>query len=441
MRGRAFITLLTTLLLLLAGLAQAQGEPTTLAILPIELPPLGQSIGVTLHLADAAGALLPHRRLLLYLNGEPLGRTHTNSEGVAKARLDEGLPAGGYTLEAAFEGYKAYRPARTATTFTIEPALLTVKTVPPIAGVAFSLDGYVFATQADGVARTSVAQSGVYTLELLPWKDKATRLSFGRWRDGVYEPRRKVELPKDSSLEAGFDVSYLVKTTFVDLAGKSVSPERITELTFKSSYGATHTLRGAQPVWLQANRVLRRTWGLEEKKIRYALESVTVDGSNVVNRGQQRFAVNQTEAWKIELLLYHARFSAADAVFGFPLGDGVSLEYPDGHKKFLKFGADNSVAVGPLARGLYKAQVAGARGMAPPTPIALSRDQTVALKVLSALDMGVGLSLGLVGALGLLLLGRPQLFGLKRARAKPSTPGWTKGAYSAPYPPDRAERR
>lgn len=118
----------------------------------------------------------------------------------------------------------------------------------------------------------------------------------------------------------------------------------------------------------------------------------------------------------------------------------MSLEYPVGDKKFLKFGADDSALVGPLARGLYEAQVTGARGMAPPTPVALSRDQAVDLKVLSALDMGVGLSLGMVGALGLLLLGRPQLFGLKRARAasaRSSAPsGWTKGAYSAPYPPE-----
>ncbi len=428
------------LLLVFAGLAQAQGEATTLSILPIETPPLGQSIGVTLHLADEAGALLPHRRLLLYLNGEPLGRTHTSSEGVAKARLDEGLPAGEYTLEAAFEGYRAYRPTRAATTFTVQPALVTVKTVPPLAGVAFSLDGHIFTTQADGVARTSVAQSGVYTLEVLPWKNQTTRLSFGRWRDGVFDTRRNIELPKDSALEAGFDVSYLVKPTFTDLAGKTVPPERITALTFKSSYGATHTLRGGQPVWLQANRVIRRTWGLEEKGISYALESATIDGSNVVNRGQQRFTVGPKEAWHIELLLYYARFRAVDAVFGFPIGDGVSLEYPDGDKKLLKFGADDSALVGPLARGLYEAQVTGARGMAPPTPVALSRDQTVDLKVLSALDMGVGLSLGMVGALGLLLLGRPQLFGLRRARAasaRPSAPsGWTKGAYSAPYPPE-----
>jgi predicted RNA-binding Zn-ribbon protein involved in translation (DUF1610 family) len=53
--------------------------------------------------------------------------------------------------------------------------------------------------------------------------------------------------------------------------------------------------------------------------------------------------------------------------------------------------------------------VIGAQGFAPPTPIALSRNQDVELMVFSYLDMGVLLSIGAVLALGLLFFGRPHL--------------------------------
>jgi predicted RNA-binding Zn-ribbon protein involved in translation (DUF1610 family) len=62
-----------------------------------------------------------------------------------------------------------------------------------------------------------------------------------------------------------------------------------------------------------------------------------------------------------------------------------------------------------LARGIYRVTVIGAKGYAPPTPIALSRDQNVELMVFSYLDMGVLGSIGVIIALGLLFFGRPHL--------------------------------
>ena len=389
-------------------------QATVITLTPLAAQPLGLSVGVTLTLTDAQGTPLPYRQLEVLIGGNKAKRALTNREGVAKVRLEAGLPAGRYTLEAAFAGYQNYLSSSATTTFTIEPAVLTVRTVPPLAGVNFSLGGRVFSTAADGSGRISVTQSGRYHLEVLPWSTKSARATFIRWDNGIFEAGRNVTLPRDSLLEAGFNVEQLVTPTFVDLEKHPVSARRIAAVTFKSSYGATETFGGTKPVWLQAGQVVRRPTGLEAKKISYVLESVMIDGSNVVNRGQQRFVVNRKGVWKLKLLLYDARFKAIDAVFGFPLGTGVTLEYPDGHTKLLRFGATDTVATGPLARGLYKVQVVGARGMAPLTPVALSRDQAVELKVLSRLDMGVGLGLGFTLALSLLLLGRPQLIGLKR---------------------------
>ncbi len=401
-------------------------KDTVVTFAPLAAQPLGRSVGVSLKLADKQGKLIPYRRLEFFIGGEWIESAHTNSKGIAKIRIDAGLPAGQYTLKAAFDGYKNYLSSSATTTLTFQPAVLTVSTVPPLEGVNFSLDGRVFSTAANGTAQITVSESGVHQLEVLPWSTPSSRATFIRWKNGIFEPSRSVEIPRDRSLEAGFNLEHLVRPTFVSLEDQPVSAERVSEVTLKSSYGAAVSFGGVHPVWLQASQVVRRTTGLEAKEISYALESVEIDGSNVVNRGQQRFLVNRKGIWEIELLLYHARFQAVDAVFGFPLGTGVTLEYPDGDKKFLRFGAADEVKIGPLARGLYKVQVVGARGMAPLTPVALSRDQAVELKVLSRLDMGVGLGLGTFFALSLLLLGRPQLVGLKRKpRSLPASTGRT----------------
>lgn len=408
----------------LLHLAAAQAwleQDTTVSFTPLGAQPLGHSVGVSLQLADTQGKLIPYRQLEVFIDETRIKNTHTNSEGVAKVRLADDLPAGQYALKAVFAGYENYRSSVATTTLSIEPAVLSVSTVPALAGVDFSLDGNVFTTGADGVAQVSVTRSGRYQLAALPWSTKVSRATFIRWKNGIFEASRSVDISGDSFLEAGFNVEHLVKPTFVDLEGQPVSGTRISEVKLKSSYGTTAAFSGTKPVWLPASQVVRRTTGLEPKKISYVLESVMIDGSNVVNRGQQRFLVNRRGGWEIELLLYDARFRAVDAVFGTPLGTGVSLEYPDGDTELLHFNAADKVKVGPLARGLYKVQVVGARGMAPPTPVALSRDQDVELKVLSRLDMGVGLGLGTFFALSLLLLGRPQLVGLKRRSTLPAS--------------------
>ncbi len=100
---------------------------------------------------------------------------------------------------------------------------------------------------------------------------------------------------------------------------------------------------------------------------------------------------------------------ARDALFHFPLGSGIRMEYPDGDVQSYSFDAKEGYKLEGLARGIYRVTVTGAKGMAPITPIALSRDQDVELLVFSYLDMGVFLGIGLFLSLGLLLFGRPYI--------------------------------
>jgi transposase-like protein len=109
-------------------------------------------------------------------------------------------------------------------------------------------------------------------------------------------------------------------------------------------------------------------------------------------------------------LLYSAHFTAYDALFRFPVGSGILIQYPDGRSENLLFGPDGDLKINSLARGLYTVTVMGASGMAPPTPLAMSRNQIVELLVFSHLDMTVLLGFGVVLALGLLFYGRPYLF-------------------------------
>jgi hypothetical protein len=127
-----------------------------------------------------------------------------------------------------------------------------------------------------------------------------------------------------------------------------------------------------------------------------------------VNRNQQSFVPARTQKMRIELLLYPAHFSARDALLDFPLGSRVRLEYPNGRVERHAFGDNAELTLRSLPRGEYVVSVEGP-GITFERPVALSREQTVELEVLSYLD--IGLSLGVLAsiALGLVLVGRPHL--------------------------------
>ena len=113
--------------------------------------------------------------------------------------------------------------------------------------------------------------------------------------------------------------------------------------------------------------------------------------------------------WSIQLRLYSASFTARDALFHFPIGSGIQLSHPDRRAKELSFDHRGKLNVKMLAPGLFHVRVTGARGIAPPTPLAMSRDQDVELLVLSYFDLTVMFGLMAALALGLLFFGRPQL--------------------------------
>jgi hypothetical protein len=290
--------------------------------------------------------------------------------------------------------------------------------------MAFKLDGRRFATRAGGIARIEYDASRPLRDRIVGVDSETSRgikASLARWYGDL-------ETPGENRLIAALSLFYPVAFTFSDLNGKPVLARRVTSVRVRSAHGVVRLFEGKallSPQWLQGSRVVSTPTGPVEKEILYSVERVIVDGANVVNRAQQNFYPRRQREFPITLLFYSARFSARDALFGFPVGSGVRLRHPDGRWTYHHFGSSAEVVVGGLARGEYWVEVDGP-GLSFLRPVTLTRDQETKLEVLSYLD--VVLTLGILGltALGLLYIGRPHLFAFlqpRRVRSLLARPG------------------
>jgi hypothetical protein len=379
----------------------------------VDIQPVGAPLTVDVQMVNQEGRTIPNMVLIVFLNGEQIRRARTDQDGQVSIYLGRNVSVGTYEVQVNFIGTRAYQAVSVTDTVTIRPAHLIVRTVPPLPGISISFAEKIWVTGEDGILQFEVDQLGTHYLKILPLPepepDSPVQIQFARWDDAVFVPERGIEVRGDDEMLVGFELSYLIDKSFVDLAGIAVDPARLTSLTVKSSTGTRYVYEDIQPRWYKASRIVRLRNGLESSPIQYGMESVIIDGTNVVNQNQQRFLVTGKDTWTIELLLYSMRLRGMDAIFGFPIGSSIDLTYPAGRVESFAFDGENGVYLDSLARGLYKVQVKGASGMAPLTPVALSRDQDVELKVLSSLDIAVGIAFGAILAFGLLLYGRPQV--------------------------------
>ena len=400
-------------LVALAPSVRAAGEVATqLSVRPMEPVTVGVAVDVIVDLTTADGAPLADEAVTFIRDGEEVRRTRTDGTGVATLRIGAGLPPGEYGLLVTYAGRTgAYLGASASATLAVVPFDLAIETVPPLPGMVFEFDGARFVAGNDGVARIPVDVAGDHELAVIEdaYRNPDQRAEFSRWNTELFGPRITLRIPFNQSLQAGFDVFFSASQTFLDLEGGEVDPSRVTSLTLRSSIGTTHTHPNGQARWYKANRVVRRVSGLESVAVRYNVDSVEVDGSNVVNSGQQRFLVQPRDTWNIELLLFSAHLAARDAIFGFSIGQAVDVAYPNGTVVRVEPDETGELWARWLARGIYRMTVADAPGWAPVMPVALSRDQDVQLKVISYLDMVVAAIACLGLALGLLHVGRPHL--------------------------------
>jgi hypothetical protein len=296
-------------------------------------------------------------------------------------------------------------PDRAAAQNGSRPGLqrLTLHTVPRIAGVRLRLRGAEYRTDRRGRVTLDVRAfhrarpTGRGYLAFAPPKVLPTRVPGGLEArfGGFYERGRVIAL----------SLYVTIAAEFIDLQGRTVPAGRIGAVDLKSRIGTRVRFRPGETVRLHASRSVPYKDGVRSKPIEYAVESVSVDGTNVVNRAQQRFFPLRSRRLTIPLLLYSARFAARDAIFGFPLGSAVALAYPSGRVARVALHDGNGRAIA-LPRGEYRVRVDGA-GFSFERPLALSRDQAVRLEVISYLDVAVVLGGALALAVGLVLVRRP----------------------------------
>jgi hypothetical protein len=271
------------------------------------------------------------------------------------------------------------------------------RTVPPLSHVKVTVLGKIHYTNSKG--RFTIKLPSVGTKEIPDAvKPASKRLSdghiakFDRW----YGPEVMT-----------YDDLYRMKFDFRDLGDKLVDPHLVNEMTLKSRTGVRTTVKQGQSVWLQASRVVPFTGELVSKDIDYQVESAFVDGTNVVNRAQQRFAPRKGQQLSVQLLFYSLKVVTKDALLGFPVGSAVDLKYPSGRtvRHPLK---DGQVVLPSLPRGTYNLKVA-ASGISFTRPVSVSRNQQVELKVISYLDIILAFAAMVSIAIGLLLARRPDL--------------------------------
>jgi len=389
-------------------------KPANLIIEPLKPFPLGDHPIINVQLTAQYGAPIPNQPIIILMDGVRKAESRTDSRGIASIPLKYKFPAGTYHIQAIYPGITSIGVNRAIAEadVVVEPAKIAIYTVPPMPGIAFKLNHKIYVSDENGVAELDVNTSGIYSLEVLPIDEdnlpSNTRMEFERWNDNVFTVNRQIYLPRLRRLEAGFIVSYQMNQKFYDTTGEPVDPQRVSSMVL-GGIGNTYTFDGAGPVWLPANRLTRRIGErLESQEIVYYFRNVVIDGANVINRSEQRFHIRPDDTWPIQVLLYSVRFTARDAMFHLPIGRGIELTYPDGHKKrFLFNGEEAEITISSLARGSYSAKIIGVGGSAPPTPIYLSRDQDAELLMLSYLDIALIVGIPLSIALAFFFIGRP----------------------------------
>ena len=275
----------------------------------------------------------------------------------------------------------------------------TVRTVPAVPGMRFEAAGVRFTADRRGVAHPPPGARAEDLRALGTEIEPGVRARFDRWYRG-----RAI---------AAINRYHRVRTSFVDPSGTAIDPSTVSSVTLRGSDGGRYIVSGRRTLWLQGNRVVPESNGTESIALHYAAERVLVAGSNVVNRGQQRFFPAETRVIELRLLLFQVRVTVRDALLGFPIGSAIRLRYPNGGVRREDLGPNAELVLTSVPRGDYRVSV-DALGLSSSRPVALSRDQELELQVISWLDvMVVLLGLGSV-ALGLLFIRRPA--GARRGR-------------------------
>jgi hypothetical protein len=280
-------------------------------------------------------------------------------------------------------------------------------------------DSVTATTNAAGTAAFTAARNqNAHTLTVLDTQREIgdTRYTFSRWAgqrdfsqaftptlDGVTTRTR-------NTITAVFTVQRAISPQFVDQKGQAVGGDRVSAVTARSNTGASVNISPTGKTWLESSHVIyRSSVDLEVENLSYSWQSVLVDGSNVIDSGRQSFNPTETTAPTVEGQFHDLTVTAHDALFGFPTGTEVVLTFPDGTVHVAPMGESGTAVFAHIPRGAYQAIVRAGPAIVNSEHLRLSRDITVAVPVISILDLIVLTVAVALIAIGVLLIGRRTL--------------------------------
>jgi hypothetical protein len=297
------------------------------------------------------------------------------------------------------------------------PITITLRTVPPLPHVRFSMDGVTLTTNAHGrVSYTRQHNFGKHTLTLLDDSIKTAkrRLRFARWagqRDPDQAFRTTVTgLPMRTNytITAAFTVHYPVTPRFVDQDGTALDLTKISSVKVKGDDGNVLEMPTTGRIWLKGLTPVYRKSALDIVPVSYSLQSITMNATNIIDAGMQRFQPSEGKDVTFEADFHDLAIRAHDALYGGPAGHGAEVTYPDGKVQQIPFGLDRVAVLTGLPRGEYKVDVAGAGGIVLAEQFRLSTGKTVDVAVVSRADLATMGVAALAAAVILLLLGRSR---------------------------------
>ena len=301
-------------------------------------------------------------------------------------------------------------PGAAAAQQSASSPVVSVRTAPATSGIVLTFAGHSYVT--DSAGRVLIPRApGVVSAEMLPRIRVGSR-GDGRAHEGAIRAlvhgRQRVRgrtrrLPPGQLALRRHEPGLL-------------SQRRVERLVLRSTSGEVKDIQRdlGRPRWLFARRVSLVRKHLVIKNIDYALQRVTVLGSDVVNAGQQTFAPAQKTEVSFTLAFFTLTVRGEDALFGSAVGTRARLILPNGSVRQLKLD-HGQVVVPALPRGTYSVKLAdGLYRLS--QPLVLSRSQVTVVPVVTYLDvLAVGGGLLLL-AVGLVFAGRPYL--ARRAGAR-----------------------
>jgi hypothetical protein len=294
----------------------------------------------------------------------------------------------------------------------------TVRTVPGLEGIRFTLGDREFKSDEDGVASTTVPAVGTYDLRVSSpaLVGEGRRAELIRWSDGVEGRRREITIAAPTEISAGFDVVYIVREEWRDANGEEVSPDLLDSFVVTDDSGETRTLSAnksglqgptamlwqrhpAGTRWLVGSRLEHSSGSMTSREVAYRIEHASA-GGNRIDASAAPFYPARTNSWLVDLFAYKVSLTTSGLLFGAPSDARLSVADFNGRTRWLGDPEGQTIVLPP---GRYVAQ-ADATGMALDSKFTLPGPARVEVKVVGPADLGGlgGLALALIACVAAL---------------------------------------